>query len=282
MTAALTTEPTETLRRPRGHDWEQAGAAWGHAADDWACLFEPYATEAIACAFHHVGVGTGVRLLDIACGSGLALRRASAMGADVAGIDAAGELVDIARTRNPDADIRLGSMFELPWPDATFDAAMSINGIWGGCDAAVHEARRVLRPGGLLAITFWGPGPPLDLRACFQAFARHAPADHVGSMRHLNDIARPGVAEQMLTTAGFEVVAREQRISTLEWPDAELAWRALSSVGPAVPALRHSHPDAVRRDVLDAIGACRDRRGTYRFRNDHQIVIARRPMEDPS
>jgi SAM-dependent methyltransferase len=173
-------------------------------------------------------------------------------------------------------------MFELPWPDSTFDAAMSINGIWGGCDAAVHEARRVLRPGALLAITFWGPGPPLDLRACFQAFARHAPADHVGSMRHLNDIARPGVAEQMLTAAGFEVVTREQRISTLEWPDAELAWRALSSVGPAVPALRHSHADAVRRDVLDAIGACRDRRGTYRFRNDHQIVIARRPMEDPS
>jgi hypothetical protein len=32
VTAIPTTKPTEAPRRPRGHDWEQAGAVWGHPA----------------------------------------------------------------------------------------------------------------------------------------------------------------------------------------------------------------------------------------------------------
>ena len=59
--------------------------------------------------------------------------------ASAAGIDAAAPLVDIARARTPEADVRVGSMFELPWGDETFDAVTAINGIWGGCEAAVEE-----------------------------------------------------------------------------------------------------------------------------------------------
>ena len=39
------------------------------------------------------------------------------------------------------------------WEDESFDALTSFNGIWGGCEAAVEEAYRVLRPGGSIAIT---------------------------------------------------------------------------------------------------------------------------------
>lgn len=168
-------------------------------------------------------------------------------------------------------------MFELPWADASFDVVMSINGIWGGCEDAVREMRRVSRPGGRIAISFWGDGHPLDLRDCFRAFAAHSPEQSVHGMRTTNGIARPGVAEAMLHDAGLEVVERGSRVSVIEWADANLAWRALSSIGPAVPALRHSDAATVRRDVLAAIDHCRDRRGTYRFRNDHQFVIARTP-----
>ncbi len=94
--------------------------------------------------FQRVGVGDGVRLLDMACGSGMAVRHAAAMGAKVAGIDAAESLISIAADRTPDADLRLGSMFELPWDDESFDAVISVNGIWGGCEAALTEAFRVL------------------------------------------------------------------------------------------------------------------------------------------
>jgi SAM-dependent methyltransferase len=259
------------------HDWRAAGAAWGHSAADWACLFEHYAHEVITAMYQRLDVGPGVRLLDVACGAGLAVRHAAAMGATVAGIDAAVALVDLARARTPAADLRVGSMFELPWPDRWADAVVSVNGIWGGCQGALTEIHRVVRPGGLVAISFWGSGPPLDLRSCFKAFARHAPAQHLGAMRRLNDIAVDGVAERMLGEAGFEVVESGRRLSTIEWPDADLAWRALSSTGPAVPALRHGDRAALRRDVLDAIADCRDERGIYRFRNDHRFVVARRP-----
>jgi SAM-dependent methyltransferase len=262
---------------PNTHDWRTAGEAWGHAPTDWACLYEHYAYEVITAIFDRLRIGPGVELLDIACGAGLALRHAAAMGAATAGIDAAAALVEIARDRNPEADLRLGSMFELPWPAERFDAVTSINGIWGGCEPALVQAHRVLRPGGLIGISFWGSGAPHDLRGTFKAFARYAPEGHFRGMKRTNDIATPGVAEQMLTETGFEVVERGVRVSTIEWPDADIAWRALSSTGPAVPALQHSDPVVVRAAVLDAIEHCRDRNGGYRFRGDHQFVIARKP-----
>ncbi|HET9770255.1 MAG TPA: hypothetical protein VFS16_05155, partial [Acidimicrobiia bacterium] len=107
--------------------------------------------------------------------------------------------------------------------------------------------------------------------------ARHSPTAHFDSMKRLNDISVPGVAEAMLEEAGFEVVEVGGRTSVLEWPDADVAWRALSSVGPAVPALRHGDPVVIRREVMEAVEGCRDRHGTYRFRNDHRFVVARKP-----
>ena len=256
--SAPTEHATDPSTRDSTHDWREAGEAWGHSATDWACLYEHYALDVMMAIFDRVGVADGVRILDMACGSGLAMRQAGAMGATTAGIDAAESLVEIARDRNPDADLRLGSMFELPWGDASFDAVMSINGVWGGCEAALVEAHRVLRPGGTIGISFWGDGTPNDLRGCFKAFARHAPEQHFGSMKRLNNIATPGVAERMLTDSGFDVLERGARVSIIEWPDADLAWRAVSSVGPAVPALRHTDPAIVRAAVLEAIDHCRD------------------------
>jgi hypothetical protein len=92
-----------------------------------------------------------------------------------------------------------------------------------------------------------------------------------------NNIARPGVAETMMSDAGFEVVERGQRVSVVEWPDDDIAWRALCSIGPIVPALAHSDPVAVRRDAMSAIAHCRTDRGVYRFENVQNFVIARKP-----
>jgi SAM-dependent methyltransferase len=273
----MSTTSYDTARQQAGNNWQRAGEAWGHAANEWACLYEHYSLDVLLAVYSRLGVGPGTNLLDIACGSGLSVRVADSMGATVSGLDAAAELLAVARERTPDADLRLGSMFELPWADVSFDAAVSINGIWGGCEDALREAFRVLRPGGLIGISFWGAGPPLDLRKFFKIFAMHSPPEHVGSMRQLNNISVVGVAEEMLTSTGFVVTERGRRTSVIEWPDAEVAWRAVSSLGPAVPALRSGDLDAVKRDILAALESCRHAGGIYRSKNDHHFVMARKP-----
>lgn len=279
-TTLVSTPHTQTTRTaptapPEGHRWQEAGDAWGRRATDWAALFEHYALDVIVAAFGRLGVGPEVELLDIACGSGLAIRLADGAGATVSGIDAAASLIEIATARTPHADIRVGDMFELPWADESFDVVTSINGIWGGCEAALAEAHRVLRPGGSVAISFWGNGH-LDLRAVFGAFAANMPEANRNGMKRTNGIARPGVAEDMLTEAGFDVIARDGRVSTIEWPDADTAWRAMASLGPAIPALEAVGHEALRPQVMAALEPLRDATGLYRMRNDHQFLIARK------
>ena len=206
------------------HDWKVAGDAWGAGANDWACLFEHYSHEVLAAIFQRSDIGTGKFLLDVACGSGLALRHAEGMGATTAGIDAAGALVDIARERCPESDLRLGSMFDLPWADDTFDAITSINGIWGGCDAALVEAYRVLKPGGTIGISFWGNGKPFDLRGPFIVFAMNSPEWHLGGMKKTNKIAYSGVAEARspnAANASQPSSGRTKRPRGVQWPASD-------------------------------------------------------------
>ncbi len=136
--------------------WQQVDEGWGRRAVDFATLSEPANCREYVALHHHLRVGPGDRLLDLACGAGLAVELATAVGATCCGIDASPRLIAVARDRNPDADLRVGDMHDLPWDDASFDVVTSFRGIWGTTPDAVAEAHRVLAPGGRLGITVWG------------------------------------------------------------------------------------------------------------------------------
>ena len=75
-TATLNETARNNARTHTEHDWEVAGDAWGAAANDWACLFEHYSHEVLAAIFQRSAIDEETHLLDVACGSGWALRHA--------------------------------------------------------------------------------------------------------------------------------------------------------------------------------------------------------------
>jgi SAM-dependent methyltransferase len=217
--------------------WEEAGRGWGARATEWAYLFEPYARPANERVFELLGVGTGTRLVDIACGSGLAANLARRWGAEVSGIDAAEALIAIAQARTPEGDFRVGDMFALPFDDESFDLATSFNGIWKGCEAAVVEARRVLVARGRFGMTFWGRIERLGLMPYFLKVIEHSPPSHASASMEQGDTGRPGVVEEMLESAGFRLLQRGSVEVVNEWPDVQTAVRALAAAGPSIPPI---------------------------------------------
>jgi SAM-dependent methyltransferase len=184
------------------HDWTVVDEGWGRCASDFATLSEPANCREYVALHHLLGVDSGDRLLDIACGSGLAVELAALRGATCAGIDASARLVAVARDRSPEADVRVGDMHALPWPDATFDVATSFRGIWGTTPAALDEVHRVLVPGGRVGLTVWG-----HLKVSPGAWAlaplRLADAPAVANQAAMVALGRPGVGEQLLAATGF-------------------------------------------------------------------------------
>jgi len=105
------------------------------------------------------GTGTVLKtdLFDEAVGSGLVPELAE-RSAEVIGIDVSPVVVRAASERYPDLDARVASVLALPFADASFDAVVS-NSTLDHFDShsvirsAVHELKRLIRPGGRLIIT---------------------------------------------------------------------------------------------------------------------------------
>jgi len=98
----------------------------------------------------------GDAVADIGCGPGTAARHAARVGASVVGIDPAPVMLRLARflTRRSPRAVRYaeGSAEALPLPDSSVSVVWSIASVhhWADLDAGLHEARRVLKPGGRL------------------------------------------------------------------------------------------------------------------------------------
>jgi SAM-dependent methyltransferase len=104
-------------------------------------------------------LGPGDRLLEVGCGGGLLLRDALAAGAAATGLDHSEEMVRLASINAPGAHVVRGDAHELPFADGSFTAAaMSIVFFFLADPVrALRECRRVLEPGGRLAVYTTAP-----------------------------------------------------------------------------------------------------------------------------
>jgi ubiquinone/menaquinone biosynthesis C-methylase UbiE len=148
----------------------------------------------------------GEHILDIGCGIGGPARWiAAACGCRVTGIDLTPEFCDAARALNAAtglADrvtILHGSALDLPLPEAGFDRAYSQNVVMNIADKPrfYREALRVLRPGGLLALSVVCAGTERQ---------PHFPVPWAKTAA-TSFLATPAETEAGLRAAGFEIVA---------------------------------------------------------------------------
>ena len=177
---------------------------WSEVAPTYSRTFARFTSLALEPLLDDAAIARGMRVLDLACGPGVASAAALLRGARVWGVDFASGMVTLARAAVPDAHIVRGDAHQLPWRAGSFDAVISNFGVHTFADSAqaLREVRRTLRDGGTFAFTEWAAIECSEAERLLElAVRRHgggpAPA------RQLTGFADPEIARRTLTEAGF-------------------------------------------------------------------------------
>jgi len=211
----------------------------------------------------------GARVLDVCCGTGAsALPAAQAVGASgsVIAVDLAEDLLALGRAKARAAalqclEFRRGDMTSLGFPDGSFDAVLCVFGIFfvPDMEAQVAELWRMVRPGGRLAITTWGPDIWAPAYALWQAAVRRARPDLDAAFNPWDRITTPAAVRKLFADAGVPDadVAPEEGWQNLEGPEdfwtialgSGLRW-TIDQMGAAVAA-------DVKQEIVAALAAKR-------------------------
>jgi ubiquinone/menaquinone biosynthesis C-methylase UbiE/predicted DNA-binding transcriptional regulator len=160
---ALDLQRLAAIKRQRA---ERAAAYFSENAPHWDRIRSLYIDEReVEAALTEIASVAAPRdLLDIGTGTGRMIEVLAPRVGQALGIDQSREMLAVARVNLERAGaangmVRLGDMYQLPLPDASFDAVV-IHQVLHYADrpaAAIAEAARVLRPGGVLIIVDFAP-----------------------------------------------------------------------------------------------------------------------------
>jgi SAM-dependent methyltransferase len=212
-----------------GHQerWQLAGnAAEAYERYLVPAIFEGWARRLVELA----ALRPGERALDVACGTGIVARLAAqrAGSGRVVGFDLNPGMLAFARSlpHTPGAVVewREGDALALPFPDASFEAALCQNGLQYFPDrlAALREMHRVLVPSGRLALLVWGaiersPG----FASLASALAQHVSAEAAAIMRAPFAISDAGILRTLVAETGFRDVVVLNEVGTARFPSIE-------------------------------------------------------------
>ena len=247
---------------------------WG--SGNYAAVAEKI-TRSADTVLERAGVAPGMDVLDVACGTGNATIPAAKAGARVTGLDFSPRLLEVARERSADAMVEIdwveGDAQELPFEDASFDRVVSCFGHMFAPDheQTAAEMKRVLRPGGAIAVACWTPEGGAG--RMFGALAQILPPPPPG--------AQPpilwGTEDHVRKLLGEADFARDEII----WEDESVEAYAsfmLESFGPLLNARellaeREDELETAFREFLTRENQNDD--GTLRFSGEYLISVVR-------
>jgi SAM-dependent methyltransferase len=203
-------------------------------------------------------IGPGMRVLDVAAGTGNAAIPAAATGANVVASDLTPELFDAGRARAEAEGVELewaeADAEDLPFEDASFDTVISSIGVMFAPhhQAAADELVRVCRPGGTIGLLSWTPEGMIG--GLFRTIGPFAPTPPPGAQppplwggeEHLRELLGDRVELDTVERDVLEVTAFEQ--------PADFAAHFKQRYGPTIAAqanARRNEREAEFEQALD-------------------------------
>ncbi len=220
---------------------ERAIATYNAAADSYDDAANSFWDRFGRRTIERLDLKRGAEVLDVCCGSGAsAIPAAQAVGPEgsVLGIDLAQKLLEIARTKAKvhglrNVEFRVGDMLDLGLPESRFDAVVCVFGIFFVPDmtAAVRELWKVVRPGGKLAITTWGPRFFEPGNTAFWNAVRDVAPDLHKGFNPWDRISDPKSVQRLLADAGIEHSEARAEAGQHSTPSPEAWWSAVLGSG---------------------------------------------------
>lgn len=241
----------------------KAAATYNAAADSFDHPANSFWERFGQRTIERMKLAPGARVLDVCCGSGAsAIPAAEAVGphGHVLGIDLAENLLELARAKTRQrglthAEFAIGDMLALGGREPRFDAVVCVFGIFFVPDmaAAVRELWRVLRPGGQLAITNWGPRWLEPASSAFWSSIREVRPDLHKAFNPWDRICDPQALGALLADGGVEHAELVAEAGKHPLPSAEAWWAAVLGSGyrGTLDQLDPAAREQVRRANLD-------------------------------
>jgi SAM-dependent methyltransferase len=231
------------------------------------------------------GIGPGMRVLDVAAGTGNASIPAAQAGADVVASDLTPELLEAGRRRAEAAGLELewveADAERLPFEDASFDVVMSSIGAMFAPhhQDVADELVRVCRPGGTIGLLSWTPEGMLG--ALFRTMGPFAPPPPPGAQPPPLWGSEQHLHELFGARARFRTLQRDVLdITAFERPH-DYAEHFKARYGPTIAAQANARRNGREAEFEEALNRFCDEwnRGTpdrARFEKEYLLAVATR------